>query len=228
MDKYLFSKATGVMNLRFSSFLLAAGFALGIMGVSADGNPASASLCGTTVNTTWSAPSDTNTTLNQTSFQACSTVSTLAGDGVLTIDPDPYVISVGAVDDDTFQLMGTISDALPTGVGDSPDITLVLSDISWLGMSGVISNVIYTPGENPGGNFFALDSFTDDSITLSGSWYCMGENCPAFDLLLGTIDVVAEHTAVPLPAALPLFLSGLVAVGAIGRRRRPRATGAAA
>ena len=30
----------------------------------------------------------------------------------------------------------------PTGVGDSPNITLVLSDISWLGSPGEITNVI--------------------------------------------------------------------------------------
>lgn len=229
MDKYLIFKIPKWTRLRIPNLLSAAALALGLTALSAGASPASAGLCGTMVNTTWSAPTDTNTTTNQTSFEACTSVSTLAGDGRMTTDADPYVISVGAIDNDTFRLTGTIFDHDPTGVGDSPVISLVLSNISWLGMSGVISNVIFTPGDNPGGNTFGLDGFTDDSISISGRWYCVASNCPAMDLVLGTFDVaVADVVTAPLPAALPLFLSGLFAVGFLGQRRRPRPPGASA
>ncbi len=202
-------------HITFASAATAA--ARGMLALPVAPSPASANICTDIITTTWSAPGDINITTNQTSFTACSTTSTLAGDGVVSIDPDPYSVTVSAIDNDTFQLIGSISDLFPTGVGDSPFITLVLSDIDWVGMSGSIDNVIFTGGAF--GNF-GLDSFTSDSITTSGSFFCgTGSSpCPFTNVTLGTYDLVVTH--VPLPAALPLFLSALAGLGLMGWRRR--------
>ena len=38
------------------------------------------------------------------------------------------------------------------------------------------------------------------------------------------IDVTLEYTAVPIPAALPLFASGLIGLGFVARRKRKNAS----
>jgi hypothetical protein len=201
-------------RVRLPLLSLAALACLGALVLSAASSPARAALCGAIVGTAWSAPGDSNTVINDPNFLACTGGSTLAGDGAITIDPDPYSITVSAIDNDTFQLTGTISDTIPTGVGDSPLITLVLSAIP-----GGIVNAVYNIGAIAFPNLdFSLVGFTASTITLSGDFHCGGDGpaCPFANADLGTIDV----TFVPVPAALPLFASALVLIGLIARRRR--------
>lgn len=205
-------------HITFASAVTAA--ALGMFALPVAPSPASASICTDVINTTWSAPTDFGITTNQTSFTACDLTtageSKLASTGVFTVDEDPYSVTVSAVDGDTFQLLGTISDAEPSGIGDSPIITLILSDIDWVGMSGFITAVNKSSGDL---GTFAVSSFTNDSITISGTFSCGGVGDPACDLTdgnLGTFDLTV--TQVPLPAALPLFLSALAGLGFVGWR----------
>jgi len=193
---------------------------LGITALVVAPTPASASVCTDTINTAWSAPGDSNTTTNETSFVACSTTSTLAGDGVVSIDPDPYSVLVKALDGDTFQLLGTINDIGPTGIGDSPFITLVLSDIDWSGGPGVITNVIDHGGDASANSSFASTGFTADTITLAGGFFCSGTGCSLSGVNLGTFDIVARHAVIPLPAAAWLFLTALGGLGYTGWRRK--------
>lgn len=201
-----------MMRIFHTSVLSAA--VLGVTAFLVAPSTAHASFCGDTINTAWSAPDDIDTWTNETSFVGCSTGSTLAGQGVLfTIDPDPYSITVSALDGDTFGLRGTIEDIGSTGVGDSPGITLVLSDIDWTGGPGVITGVTDNSA------FFDLVSFTADSITINGSFSCVSSECPFSNVDLGSFDVAARHTVIPLPAAVWMFLTALGGLGITGWRR---------
>ncbi len=126
-------------------------------------------------------------------------------------------VTVEAIDNDTFQLTGSLGGFFGEG---ETFITLELSDIDWGGAVGSIDDVIFTAGDE---GTFGLDSFTSDTITISGVLSCGGINtaCPITGANLGTYDLVVTH--VPLPAALPLFGSALAMLGIVGWRRRRQA-----
>jgi hypothetical protein len=190
--------------------LQAAILALAVVTISVTATPAAAGICGDTITTNWSAAGTIDSA--DTSFVACSTTSSVSG-SILTSDPDPYTLTVSAIDDDTFELFGSIED-FGTSIGDSPIITLELLDIDWIGDAGVIIGVIDNSAD------FDVDSFTADSITISGSFFCSGFFCVFDNVSLGTFDVLAEHTAVPEPASIALFAVGLAGLGFLRRRRR--------
>jgi hypothetical protein len=62
------------------------------------------------------------------------------------------------------------------------------------------------------------------SIRVGGNFRCDASDCLSVDFLLATIDLTVTH--VPLPAALPLFGTGLGILGFLGWRRRRKAQAA--
>ena len=173
-----------------------------LLGLSA---PASASLCGVTISTTWTPNVIVSPGFSDSSFSACDTSSTADGDY-----RSFYELTVEAMDDDTFALTGVIGDV--SGMVNLPAYTLELDGIEWFGMDGDIEQVI------DNSDFWSVDSFDANTIILSfptTSFNCQSPPC-SYDL--GTIDVVA-HSVVPVPAAVWLFGSGLLGLIGIARRK---------
>ncbi len=204
-------------HITFASAVTAA--ALGMFALPFAPSPASANICTDFITTTWTAPGAT-ITQNGTGFTACDLngngSSTLAGQ----VGTDSYSVTVSAINNDTFQLTGSIYDLGGTDGSYSPYITLEINDIDWVDlngdeMNGYIDSVIATPGY---GTFY-LASFTNDTITITGDYSCSGTSCSITGGDLGSYRLVANHV-VPLPAALPLFLSALAGLGLMGWRRR--------
>jgi hypothetical protein len=66
-----------------------------------------------------------------------------------------------------------------------------------------------------------LNVISGSSITVGGNFRYDEPACPFGDVLLATIDLTVTH--VPVPAALPLFGTGLGILGFLGWRRRRKA-----
>ena len=216
-------------HITFASAVTAA--ALGILALLFAPSAISASICADVITTTWTVVDDANTT-SDTSFTACSTTSTVSGDGFLFGGHrDPYSWTVEAIDGDTFQVLGSVTDLAPPDATDflggfSPEITLVLD---MPGMSGTITNAFKTSVGpcNPPCEIVVLNviDFTTNSVTLGGNFSmgafgggslgCFGEGCSLTNINMGTFDI----TVVPLPAALPFFLSALGILGWMRRKR---------
>ncbi len=201
-------------HITFASAVTAA--ALGMFALPVAPSPASANICTDFITTTWTAPG-ASITQNDTGFTACDLngvgTSTLAGQ----VGTDTYSVTVSAINNDTFQLTGSIYDLGGTDGSYSPYITLELNDIDWVDMNGSIESVIATDGYGT----FHLAYFTNDMITITGDYSCSGPSCSIAGGDLGSFTLVANHVvAVPLPAALPLFLSALAGLGLMGWRRR--------
>ncbi|HER25810.1 MAG TPA: VPLPA-CTERM sorting domain-containing protein [Rhodospirillales bacterium] len=115
-------------------------------------------------------------------------------DGVVSFD-----VSFGGID---FSISGD------TGF-DTPSISFfngVLFDLSYSGFSGDYGMVVGTSGND----FQFL--FYDTGLLIDGR---------AFGSTAGSVTT-PSISVVPLPAALPLFLSGLTGFGFVGRKRRKR------
>ena len=99
----------------------------------------------------------------------------------------------------------------------SNSFILNISDLSFA-ISLSFSNPLTTPGVNP----LVLSALSD---VPSGSWECAGATCDPVRLAVSGVAI----SATPLPAALPLFATGIGALGLLGwRRKRKRAATVAA
>jgi hypothetical protein len=86
-------------------------------------------------------------------------------------------------------------------------------------------NNVLTPGAGPGGT---VGYIADFDFSTAYMFYAFGASTVAFDQSNSDQELSAVG-ATPLPAALPLFATGLGAMGLLGwRRKRKPATGAAA
>ena len=82
-----------------------------------------------------------------------------------------------------------------------------LSDLDWVGSTGIVTGVTQTSGPA------AVDiSFTSDSISIITR---SGTNNYAF-------DIETEHETIPVPSSLSLLVAGVVGYGVVRRRKRSR------
>lgn len=145
----------------------------------------------------------------------CSEGVLCSANGGLTISGDGTAGGFG-VDPFTVQWAGTLNDT---------DRVDMVAD-------GTLTGFMDDPG-NAGGGFFDDWLFTAPLVIGDGVWFFFtGTNCcidtmtnPVMVTLSGIVSVPpgtgpGDPGVVPVPAALPLFLSGLAAFGFVRRRRR--------
>lgn len=126
---------------------------------------------------------------------------------------DEFVISVEATDNDTLSFSGTSNDTSEGGIAQFPGFTLVLSDIDWIGMVGIIDDVIDNSTQ------IDVSSFSTDMITFTMAAF--GPTVAPGETLVvdfGTFDIVAHHD-VPVPTTLLLLGIGLAGLGFARRRK---------
>jgi hypothetical protein len=123
------------------------------------------------------------------------------GTGTVTVNADQIIVSLAPTQPSFFIDVGSFNGWVLTDITQNP------------GISGV------TIGSQSN---FLLDasmiSFTSDSITVNWRGLDFGNNGGPSTV---TLDV-AFAPAVPLPAALPLFASGLAGLGWLSRRRKQK------
>ena len=191
--------------------------ALGVLGLFP--MTASADLCGVTINTSWSGQTPVSEDPN---FTACSTSSSYTGNRA-SAEGDLFTYTVQALDDDTFGFSASVTD-INSGSAFTGFVDLVLTDITWSGASGTITNVIDNILSPGAGDLNELISFTPNSVTLrffAGTTGCGSFGCTV-NQNLGTIDIVAQHDPIPEPSTMLLFGTGLA--GLIGWRWKNRKT----
>jgi hypothetical protein len=141
------------------------------------------------------------------------------GSGTLTTDgPGTGLNGPGFVID---QITGTWSSNDATGgTGNLPIPITNLLPAGFL----LNNNILYpnSPFLDLDGVGFAADGFLVTlSFSISGTFYESFTREPTGRHIFGEGDfIVTPVSAVPLPAALPLFASGLVGLGWLARRRR--------
>ena len=99
--------------------------------------------------------------------------------------------------------------------------TYVFTELNWTDMPGTITSV--TGSVIFGDGTITATSSAGDEVTAQFDCIATGtDGCGGAGGSQFRIDITAEHpvSAVPLPAALPLFLSALAGLGFVGWRRR--------
>jgi len=194
--------------------------------------PAAAALCTTTVTTEFANLAGLGAAgfvgTPDTSFIACSTAASATANVGPFLPSDVFTVSVAAIDDDTFRVFGSATDGPDFEGAQTPEfwqfsaLDIILSDISWVGGPGEITDVTYNSIGPFGINPLTL---TPDSFSFRITPTVVGQ-CPApactENFEIATIDVTAKHSDVPLsaPGQLSLFLLGFLGLIA---RRRPKA-----
>jgi hypothetical protein len=109
---------------------------------------------------------------------------------------------------------------------------LTLTDINNITSVLTIPNTLGSNGNTSGSNFYFAFYDTADTYTkivFNSDAPSLGADIFAFDdLSVGSLEQVTPGGgATPLPAALPLFATGLGALGVLGFRRKRKALAAA-
>jgi hypothetical protein len=152
-------------------------------------------------------------------------------DGSFSVNPiSPVFAGVTQV---TLSGRVSIDPFAPTGTT-FEDVTIFLSD----GLGNTYSSSVFGPGAGPfpstpfsvmvtypnPGTFSPQLEATGDVFVPGG--FCTLEPCftpVSFDIFSSAGDVIVTAAATPLPAAIPLFATGLGALGLLGWRRKRKA-----
>ncbi|NND66963.1 MAG: hypothetical protein HKN19_05185 [Halioglobus sp.] len=191
---------------------------------------AAAALCTTTVTTEFTNLAGLGAAgfegVPDTSFVACSTAASATANVGPFLPSDVFTVSVAAIDDDTFRVFGSATDGPDFEGSQTPEfwqfsaLDIILSDISWVGGPGEITDVTYNPVGDFGINPLTM---TPDSLSFRITPTVVGQ-CPApgctESFEIATIDVTAEHIDVPLSAPGQLSLIAVGLLGLILRRRK--------
>jgi hypothetical protein len=139
--------------------------------------------------------------------------------------------SLGTLTDAIFSLTSAVSAAAPGSVipvaqlgevavpsGDSANLATSGLEFDFTNISGIVSPVT-TADFTGSGTIKALLTIFNDRGSVTATWTA---NQPGQGLTL-TYDYTPATSATPLPAALPLFATGLGALGLLGWRRKRKA-----
>ena len=160
-----------------------------------------------------------NTTILQSTFTALNSVQP----GGIHPQPGQTTGGNGSVTGQEIQLTATFMTALSLGAGHYffvPQVELSSGDFYWLSAP----KPIVPPGTPFPTGFTDLQGWTRDA-NLDPDWLRIGTDivggspAPTFNFAF----TLSGDTVVPLPGALPLFATGLGALGLLGWRRKKRA-----
>jgi hypothetical protein len=137
--------------------------------------------------------------------------------------------SLGTLTNAIFSLTSAVSAAAPGSVipvaqlgefasGDSANLAMSGLEFDFTNISG-IEFPVTTADFTGSGTIKALLTIFNDRGSVTATWTA---NRPGQGLTL-TYDYTPATTATPLPAALPLFATGLGALGLLGWRRKRKA-----
>lgn len=130
----------------------------------------------------------------------------------------------------TIDTVGGSLTAADVVVSTPPDFTNILS--SNQGATDFVVSIsdgttspgpILTLSIDDGGTLVGFAGGIIDAATLIGGCDLTSGECRGIPQTLGSADLSAETTATPLPAALPLFATGIGGLGLFGWRRRRKA-----
>ena len=188
---------------------------LGMFTLALAPSTALAGICTDEIFTQWTPAADPVTFNNDSDDRliACQFGSELGGSVLSGRTFDNYSIEVDAIDDDTLSFFGRSDDEDFGQIAQFPGFTLLMFDIDWVGMVGVIDDVIDNSDR------IDVDSFTDDTITFSmvGFGVPLDERGETAEIDLGTFDIVA-HQSVPEPTTILLLGLGLAGLGFARKR----------
>lgn len=144
----------------------------------------------------------------------------LGGDSATTLDFQVVEFD-GALGDTTGTVIGTISavpvQGLPFDDFATKSVTVDASSLNLTLTAGVVYAFVFNGGSVRGGS--TGNSNTDATVgtVFNGDGAGVFMSLPSFEIpfLVTSIDA-----AIPLPAALPLFLAGLAGLGFAGRKRK--------
>lgn len=97
-------------------------------------------------------------------------------------------------------------------LGFGPDASYSFTGLNWGVTPGRITGVDIVLDNVIGVSLLSEVNFTDNSIDLIVGTLGIGEILGAADIGTVTLNLTVDHSPVPLPASLPLFLTGLIFV----------------
>ena len=148
-----------------------------------------------------------------------------SGTQYLTLDTSSFTV--------TFSNPGGIAafGFYATDIGDfGAHLTLTLTDLNNVTTVLTVNNTLGSGGSTSGSNFyygFYDTTTTYKQIVFNSDSISAGDDVFGFDdLSVGSLEQVTPNSTTPVPAALPLFASGLGAFGYFGWRRKRKAAAA--
>lgn len=162
--------------------------------------------------------------LNPTTFILNTVQILLGGDTDGTTFDFQVVEFDGALGDTTGAVIGTVTGIITEGLNfddfATKSVTIDASSLNLTLTAGVVYAFVFNgPGLNVrGGSSGNADTDATVGTVFNGDGAGNFASFPTFEVPF--IATSLDAPAVPLPAALPLFIAGLAGIGAIGRRRK--------